>query len=298
MHAGGLSRKEAARQFGLAPSYLKKLSAEFQQALRRGEPYFFPPPKKGPKQGHGSAAANAVDRIVALRKKNHSVPDIHAILTAQGESLSLTMIDRILKEEGFAPLPKRSRQERAAASLPPSIQAPESEPLVWRDETFTTEHGGGPLLFLPLLEKLGAVAAIARAGFPKTSVLSAETSVLSFLSLKLLGNERLSHDAPYNLDRALGLFAGLNVLPKSSTLSSYSYRVTRECNQALLGETFEVLVEGYQARSGQAVGRSTTNRVINFPGSPGDVGRYLTAKVISAGPNSLVGARAEKDSRV
>jgi tRNA-2-methylthio-N6-dimethylallyladenosine synthase len=69
-------------------------------------------------------------------------------------------------------------------------------------------------------------------------------------------------------------------------------------NQALLGETFEVLVEGYQVRLGQAVGRSTTNRVINFPGSPEDVGRYLTVKVTSAGPNSLVGARVEKDSRV
>jgi hypothetical protein len=236
MCVGGLSRKEAARQFGLAPSYLKKLSAELQRALRQGKPYFFPPPKKGPKEGHGAAAANAVDRIVALRKKNHSVPDIHAILTAQGESLSLTTIDRILKEEGFAPLPKRSRQERAAAPLPPSIAAPESEPLVWRDESFTTEYGGGPLVFLPLLEQRGAVAAITRAGFPKTSVLSAEASVLSFLALKLLGNERLSHDAPYNLDRALGLFAGLNVLPKSSTLSSYSYRVSREQNQALLGE--------------------------------------------------------------
>jgi tRNA-2-methylthio-N6-dimethylallyladenosine synthase len=69
-------------------------------------------------------------------------------------------------------------------------------------------------------------------------------------------------------------------------------------NQALLGESFEVLVEGYQVRLGQAVGRSTTNRVINFPGSPEDVGRYLTVKVTSAGPNSLVGARVEKDSRV
>jgi tRNA-2-methylthio-N6-dimethylallyladenosine synthase len=64
-------------------------------------------------------------------------------------------------------------------------------------------------------------------------------------------------------------------------------------NQALLGEIFEVLVEGYQARLGQAVGRSTTSRVINFPGSPEDVGRYLTVKVTSAGPNSLVGARVE-----
>jgi tRNA-2-methylthio-N6-dimethylallyladenosine synthase len=62
-------------------------------------------------------------------------------------------------------------------------------------------------------------------------------------------------------------------------------------NQALLGETFEVLVEGYQARLGQAVGRATTNRVINFPGSPEDKGRYLAVKVTGAGPNSLVGVR-------
>jgi tRNA-2-methylthio-N6-dimethylallyladenosine synthase len=62
-------------------------------------------------------------------------------------------------------------------------------------------------------------------------------------------------------------------------------------NQALLGETFEVLVEAYQPRLGQAVGRSTTNRVINFPGSQVDVGRYLIVRVTGAGPNSLVGVR-------
>jgi tRNA-2-methylthio-N6-dimethylallyladenosine synthase len=62
-------------------------------------------------------------------------------------------------------------------------------------------------------------------------------------------------------------------------------------NQALVGERLEVLVEGYQPRLGQAVGRTTTNRVMNFPGRPEDVGCYLTVKVTSAGPNSLVGAR-------
>lgn len=36
------------------------------------------------------------------------------------------------------------------------------------------------------------------------------------------------------MDRALGLFAGLNVLPKSTTLSTYSYRVTRQSNRQLL----------------------------------------------------------------
>ena len=64
-------------------------------------------------------------------------------------------------------------------------------------------------------------------------------------------------------------------------------------NQALVGQTFEVLVEGHQPRLGQAVGRTTNNRVVNFPGSAGDVGRYLHVRVTAAGPNSLVGERID-----
>ena len=62
-------------------------------------------------------------------------------------------------------------------------------------------------------------------------------------------------------------------------------------NQALQGQEFEVLVEGYQPRLGQAVGRTTSNRVVNFPGSARDVGSYISVRVVSAGPNSLVGER-------
>jgi tRNA-2-methylthio-N6-dimethylallyladenosine synthase len=64
-------------------------------------------------------------------------------------------------------------------------------------------------------------------------------------------------------------------------------------NQALVGETFEVLVEGYQPRLGQAVGRTTHNRILNFPGETSDIGCYRQVKVTSAGPNSLVGERRE-----
>jgi len=60
-------------------------------------------------------------------------------------------------------------------------------------------------------------------------------------------------------------------------------------NRALAGREFEVLVEGYQPRLGQAVGRTTNNRVVNFAGEPDWVGRYLTVRVTAAGPNSLVG---------
>jgi len=62
-------------------------------------------------------------------------------------------------------------------------------------------------------------------------------------------------------------------------------------NQALIGREFEVLVEGYQPRLGQAVGRTTSNRVVNFAGEAEWVGRYLEVRVTAAGPNSLVGER-------
>ena len=62
-------------------------------------------------------------------------------------------------------------------------------------------------------------------------------------------------------------------------------------NQCLVGSEFEVLVEGFQPRLGQAVGRTTSNRIINFPGEPDCVGSYETVRVTAARPNSLVGVR-------
>ena len=46
---------------------------------------------------------------------------------------------------------------------------------------------------------------------------------LSVLALKLLGTERYAHVGDHSFDPGLGLFAGLNVLPKCTALSSYSY---------------------------------------------------------------------------
>jgi hypothetical protein len=52
--------------------------------------------------------------------------------------------------------------------------------------------------------------------------------------LKLLDKERLRHADDFNFDPALGLFAGLNVLPKKSFAAEYSYRCGRPNQQALL----------------------------------------------------------------
>jgi tRNA-2-methylthio-N6-dimethylallyladenosine synthase len=74
-----------------------------------------------------------------------------------------------------------------------------------------------------------------------------------------------------------------------SELQGRQRKIQMRRNQALVGREFEVLVEGYQSRLGQAVGRTTSNRVVNFPGQPGWNGRYMNVRVTAGGPNSLVG---------
>jgi len=53
------------------------------------------------------------------------------------------------------------------------------------------------------------------------------SALLSMLVLKLLDKERRSHIDDFNSDAALGLFAGLNILPKKSFITDYSYRTQR-----------------------------------------------------------------------
>jgi hypothetical protein len=52
--------------------------------------------------------------------------------------------------------------------------------------------------------------------------------------LKLSGHKRYHQDDLWAMDRGFGLFSGLNVLPKTTTLATYSYRVTRVMNRGFL----------------------------------------------------------------
>ena len=79
------------------------------------------------------------------------------------------------------------------------------------------------------------------AGYPGTEMVSAESALLSLLTLKLLDKERKSHVDDFNCDEALGLFAGLNVLPKKSFITDFAYRNQREEQQRLLAGWVERL---------------------------------------------------------
>src|SRR6202140_698490 len=66
--------------------------------------------------------------------------------------------------------------------------------------------------------------------------------------------------------------------------------IQRARNEALVGETFEVLVDGASRRPGQWSGRCSSNRILNFT-SPREnlLGEYVQGRVASASPNCLVG---------
>ena len=96
-------------------------------------------------------------------------------------------------------------------------------------------RAAGVFLFLPLLAELGFDSLVRKAGYPGTKMIPADAALLSLLALKLLRKERLSHIDDYNIDDGLGLFAGLNVLPKKSFATDYSYRTQRQQQEKLLG---------------------------------------------------------------
>jgi hypothetical protein len=63
----------------------------------------------------------------------------------------------------------------------------------------------------------------------------------SLLALKLYGAARTSHAMPAVFDEGLGLFAGLNVIPKRSFLTEYSCRIPPACYPKLMTGWFEAM---------------------------------------------------------
>src|SRR4029453_16946345 len=92
----------------------------------------------------------------------------------------------------------------------------------------------GIFLFLPLLAQLQFDQRVTQAGYPGSRMVPATSALLSLLALKLLDKERRSHSSDFNFDEALGLFAGLNILPKTTFATDYSYRTQREYQHRLL----------------------------------------------------------------
>jgi hypothetical protein len=92
----------------------------------------------------------------------------------------------------------------------------------------------GIFLFWPLLAQIRFDEMVRQAGYPGSKMVPAISAMLGLLVLKLVDKERRSHITDFNFDEAMGLFAGLNILPKTTFATDYSYRTDRDYQQGLL----------------------------------------------------------------
>lgn len=180
------------------------------------------------------------EEVVALRKKNSSVHDISRSFAERGKKVPAAAVSDILREEGFAPLPRRLDEERPEHNGPAVQPVADVRMFTLEEREFTTQCGG-LFLFVPDLVRLNLPDLATAADLPGSKAIPASHALLSALALKLWSIERKSHVMSLAADSGLSLFAGLNTIPKKSFLSEYSHRLERRHTLRLLGAWQEKL---------------------------------------------------------
>jgi transposase len=229
----GVASKEAAKRFGYTEGSFRVLVHQFRQDPDRE---FFLPPSKGP---HMAPKRDKVrHHVIALRKQNLSIYDISDVLATKGHKMSPVAVSYILKEEGFARLPRRYDEERPQSTRPIAAAVADVRQMDLSPRRIHTKFGG-LFLFTPFLAAIPLDHILDETGFPGSKMVPAGHAIRSLLALKLFGSARHSHVMSYVLDEGLALFAGLNVIPKRAFHTEYSCRVDPRSYPRLMRRWFD-----------------------------------------------------------
>ena len=232
-----LPSDQVAERFGYSPGAFRVLCSEFRHYNDR-QARFFKDVLHGP---HAAPKRDPVrELVISLRKKNLSVYDIKRDLAERGTDISINALSILLKEEGFAKLPRRRDDERPHPQKTTTAPVANVHELDLSPRRFRTAFAG-LFLFLPLLIEVGFESVVKSVSLPGTDMVPAPHAVLSLLALKILGKERTSHVMEMCFDPGIALFAGLNAVPKRSFLSGYSARVDPRLNLVFLGKWSEAV---------------------------------------------------------
>ena len=117
-------------------------------------------------------------------------------------------------------------------SFPRPLPSPIAASSLLAPRRFTTQLGG-LFLFLPLLVDCDLPGLVRQAGYPGSKMIPAAQAWLSLLGLKLSSTERKNHVMDLVFDEGLALFAGLNVVPKTTYLETYSHSFSPKMNEKL-----------------------------------------------------------------
>ncbi len=230
----GASTEEVSDRFGYTPGSFRVLCHHF----RREKPDFFRELKHGPRTQPKKGAVR--EFVLAMRKQNLSIYDIESGLKGKGTPLSCTSIWEILREEGFARLPRRGDEERPDKVRPEIADVADRQELILKPRRLETQLGG-LYLFLPFLVDCDFPGLVKKAGYPGSKMIPATQALLSLLALKLSGKERKSHVMDLVFDEGIALFAGLNVVPKTTYLSTYSDSISPKMNERFRAGWIDVL---------------------------------------------------------
>ena len=225
----GLTIEAAAARAGYSTATLRSLVRDF----RAGKTGFFLNPRPGPTRAPAKNAAR--EKIIELRRAGHSR---HADHRGAGRHPDPAEPHRRRRRCSTRPASVGCRSARAGSSGPPFRDHPP------RAEIARLRRAAGPspttkvaglLLTLPDLVALDLPGTGRRRRLPRHRRDPARsTTCCSLLALKLTGIRRVSHVDDLAADPGAALFAGLTALPKTTALTSYSYRLdhTRQAGAA------------------------------------------------------------------
>jgi hypothetical protein len=221
---------EVALKFHYTYRGFTTIVSNFRKALKQDtskDLYF-----KELKHGRKEVEKESKEIIISLRKKYYSVEDIKIALDSKGFIISEKSIYNIIHQQGFARLPRRGKLIKKSL-VPTGLKADKTVTITFAPESFKSASAG-VLCLLPYIKKYGISQIIEESDYPGTTQISKLSSILAFIALKSSNARRYTADDLWCMDRGLGLFAGLNVLPKAAWFSSYSHRVTRDMNLKFL----------------------------------------------------------------
>jgi len=270
--------EQLAERFSLHPDSVRAIVRDFAHAPDIEQ--FFVVNRPGRQTAPKRDAL--LEDIIRLRRQGLTLVEIQQRLDEQGHSISESYLSRILARHGLvdiqAPRCRQIEGARAARDGSEIPAAADARLCSFEPGRRVQSKVAGLFLFVPLLLALDLPAAVERARWPGSCAVPALQAILALLSAKLLGKRRISHINDLCNDEGAGLFSGLNVLPKTTFATDYSYRVDRGMS--------ERFIDALVGKAPLGEGPHTFNldfHTIAFRGDDADLEKHWLAKRNRAG---------------
>lgn len=231
---------DIAKRFGYTTQSLKTLL----NRIKNGKQRLFPEVKKGPKKRRTSTELANI--ILNLRRKEKiSSRDIVKKLNNQSINIGVRTIERILNEAGFPKLRRRTYEERGISKKGTTLPERAAHLDFSELKPFHIDCPSiGAFFFIPYIVESGLLNIVKECKLPESSDIDATRACLSMLLVKLIGCKRLSHIGAYDKEPGLGVFAGLNILPKQSYMNKYSCG----CSEAQLMDFQSKIISSFKKK--------------------------------------------------